>query len=79
MAYRTIIVEGKMYEYSIGRSHVKFRGGQAVPYLNTIDADDHVGSDYIFLDTSVRVTPKHIRDYILKHAPLAQSGRATTL
>lgn len=52
MSYRKIEVDGKEYEYSIGRSHLKFRGGPALPY------DNEKGD--------ARITPKEIKDHILK-------------
>lgn len=37
MAYRKIVVDNKEYEYTVGKTHVKIRGMQAVPIERIAD------------------------------------------
>jgi hypothetical protein len=55
MAYRKIDVNGKTYEYTIGRTHLKVKGMGAV-------LKEQVG--HIVDEKTVIVTPKHVSDFI---------------
>jgi len=58
MSYRKIDVDGQVFEYSVGRSHVKIR---------------HVGAfynhevGYVIDEREVRVRPSDIAEYIKKN------------
>jgi hypothetical protein len=55
MSYRKIEVDGKEYEYSVGRTHVKIR------YVGAFSKND-VG--YVIDEREVRVRPGDIADFI---------------
>ena len=59
MAYRKITVDGRDYEYTIGKTFVKFRGGKAVPLaeIGEVFDDEDEG-------VSVMVRPGLIKKYL---------------
>ena len=74
MSYRKIVVEGKTYEYVVGRSFTKVKGVGAVP--NHQIGSDHLtdcGCGFGSGDCSntrvvLRVTPANISEFIKKNA-----------
>lgn len=56
MGYRKIEVDGKTYEYVIGRKFVKFRGGKAIPHSEIGVMRDRM-DEYV-------ITPKLIAAYL---------------
>lgn len=55
MSYRKINVNGEIYKYVIGKTHLKIHGRQAVP-LSEVGAE---------LGKKIIITPRMIKDYIL--------------
>lgn len=68
MSYRKIEVNSKTYEYVIGKVNIKIKG---VGVFSTVEEGDTLqcscGPEYNCYDGH-EVTPKHIRELILKHA-----------
>lgn len=68
MGYRKIIVNEKTYEYSVGKSHVKINGFEAIPKeligapVPTCGKCDSCGCDTTVDRIAVR--PKEVRKYI---------------
>ena len=60
MAYRNITVEGKDYQYVVGKTHVKVRGLEAVEKSG-------IGDEYVKdcgCCSEWRVKPAHIKEFI---------------
>lgn len=62
MSYRKITVDGKEYEYSIGKKYTKIRGGEV--FENSKIGNPIVDIDHDFLPT-YRVTPRNVKHAIL--------------
>lgn len=58
MSYRKLEVDGQIFEYSVGRSHVKIR------YVGAFDRRE-IG--YVIDEREVRVRPGDIAEYIKKN------------
>ena len=58
MSYRKLEVDGNVFEYSVGRSHVKIR------YVGAFDRRE-IG--YVIDDYEVRVRPGDIADFIKRN------------
>jgi uncharacterized hydantoinase/oxoprolinase family protein len=76
MSYRKIEVNGKDYEYVIGKTSIKIKGIGVFP----IDENsDKVGArceccgEY-YGETKTAVTPKHIKELILKNETVNSGG-----
>lgn len=69
MAYRKIQVDGKEYEYTVGRTHVKVRHMQAVPkdQVGTLVCTEHALSLSPEHKTSqLKVSPADVVNWIRK-------------
>jgi len=73
MAYRTITVDGKDYQYTVGRTHVKVRGFDAVSrdsvgQIREYNTECSCGDPYCDYDTEIytklAVQPSDVESWI---------------
>lgn len=64
MSYRKIEVNGKTYEYVIGQVNIKIKG---VGVFSTVETSDKAKDGEREFEEYIAVTPKDIRELILKH------------